>query len=74
MDDDRIKFYRKGVNINIIIFISYFALLLLILGVVKCDTINMQKHLEECKKHCEPYQMIEIFSRNKCVCSDIEIE
>jgi hypothetical protein len=71
--DDGIS--NKKISINLVIFLSYFLLMMLIIGVIKCDSNKIEKHLDECREICKPKDIIETFSKKKCLCKEpIEIE
>ncbi len=57
------------------ILILFTILVFLGIGlIIKKDINKIQQHLEECKKLCDPRQVLTEFSKKHCVCQPIDPE
>lgn len=67
MGKDGIKKDRS----NIAAIVSILLIILAVLGVIKCDSDKMEKHLQNCREKCKPEEVVELLSKRKCVCKEI---
>jgi hypothetical protein len=59
---------------NIVAVTAITLILLAVVGIIKCDSDKIEKHLTLCKEICKPDEVIEFLSRKKCFCKDITKE
>lgn len=61
---------KKNKKDNIISVIAITLIILAVIGVIKCDSYRVEKHLNKCKEICKPDQIVEILSKKRCVCQE----
>lgn len=65
---------NKDKILNIIIILFAILVFLGIGIIIKKDNDKIEKHIEECKKLCDPRQVLTEFSKKHCICQPIDSE